>query len=109
MKRMMIIIGLCSIPLTGFADANSSGMAQCISMSANAALTSYAQNHKLFPIPSVLVTKSDGSPSNGIDIKVTINNSMVYYVIASPIGGGPSSQLSGCSNAQVIRVSPIGG
>ncbi len=109
MKNFLIIVGLLLISLPSFADANSVGMAQCISMSVNAALTGYAQNHKLFPIPSVLATKSDGSPSNGIDIKVTINNSMVYYVIASPNGGGPNSQLAGCISARVISVSPIGG
>ena len=109
MKSILIIVSLLSISLPSFADTNSAGMAQCISMSVNAALTSYAQNHKLFPIPSVLATKSDGSPSNGIDIKVTVNNSMVYYVIASPNGGGPNSQLTGCIDAKVITVSPIGG
>ena len=109
MKKMMLVVALFSISISAFADTNSAGLAQCISVSANVALSTYAQNHVMYPIPTVLIAKSDRSPSNGIDVKVTVNNAIVYYVIASPIGGGPSLPITGCSGARVMAIAPIGG
>ncbi len=76
-------------------STGATGMSGCISMSVQAALDAYAKNHALFPVPTMEVAQSTGSPSNGIDIMVSIDKKVTYYVIASPNGSG------GCTDARV--------
>jgi len=109
MKKLLISFAVMAIAAPTFADTGSGGMAECISLSVNAALLAYAQNHQMSPIPSVLATKSDAPPSNGVDVKVTINGSMVYYVIGQAVMDQSGPSLLGCSAATVYKVEPIGG
>jgi hypothetical protein len=109
MKTLLAILSFVTLSTSAFAEPGMGGMAECISVSVHEALSVYGQNHSLYPIPNVIVTRSDAPPSNGIDVRVMINNSMVYYVIAFPNGGGPASPFKGCTGAQIGRVMPIGG
>ena len=84
--------------------AGQGGMAECLALSMSAALEVHAQNNPMTPMPVVVVEQSHGSPSNGIDIQVTVNHQIIYYVIASPnlkIVNGKPQGLLGCTDARV--------
>lgn len=99
MLKKTLTVLMASTSLQAFADENSIGLAKCMSIATKVALIAHAQHHPMIPIPKVQVEESDRSASNGIDLKVTVNGSNVYYITASPIGGGPDMPIKGCSKA----------
>ncbi len=103
-------MGLLLLSSSAIADVGSGGMPECMAMSVNLALNAYAQNYGFNQIPNVVATRSDLPPSNGMDIKITINNAVAYYVIAQPNGGGgpyAPYPFRGCTAAHIYRVVPV--
>ncbi len=85
----------------GGSQVGQGGMSECISLSVKAAMDAYAQNNSLNPIPNISVAESDGARSNGIDIMVSVNSQITYYVIASPNSTADHQTLLGCTGAFV--------
>ena len=110
MKTLLInmtalIAFVTMIPNFAKADVGHGGMAECIAQSVQVALNAYSQTNTFSAIPNVVVSKSNASPSNGIDIMVTVNGQTTYYVIASPSqqlnSSGTPIGLLGCNGARI--------
>ena len=91
----------CLLLFSSFSLAESNdGLSECIGISVTSAMKEYSATHKTSEIPTIEVSKSDGSPSNGIDVKVVINSQISYYIVADP-SFDTYGQLVGCSSASV--------
>jgi len=102
MKKLSVIIFsslILGIAHQVHAESGNEGMSECISLSVQAALDAYASKYKLTTIPNISISESTGTPSNDIDIMVTINSQKIYYIIATP--SIIQNKLKGCLNAEV--------
>lgn len=102
MKKFIFTLTLMTlVGSLAFADVGQGGMSECIFLSVKAAIDTYSQNNSLNPVPSITIAKSDGSKSNGIDIMVSVNSQIIYYVIATPNSSTDHRTLFGCTSAVV--------
>ena len=102
MKYLILsVLTLVTTMPMAHAQSGYGGMSECISLSVGAALDAFGEQADLYPIPRFTVTASEGSPSNGIDIRITFANGPTYDVIASPNSRG--QKLLGCQSARIGR------
>jgi hypothetical protein len=108
MKFLLLnFLAFATISGSALAAPGEGGMSECISLSTQVALNRYYKDYSTNSIPTVEVGKSDGSPSNGLDLMVTVNKEIIYYMIAtvnSEVDSrGVPVQLRGCTNAFIGR------
>ena len=101
MKNIIFVMLLCfSIFSHAGAAKAEGGMSECVSLAVQAALDSYAASHRMNAVPAVKVGPAGGSPSNGIDVSVSVNGEVTYKVISTPTPGSIRT-LRGCTDARV--------
>ncbi len=101
MIKMNLLIAVLAFTFSAssFAGNGQGGMNECVVLSVKAALEEFSSRaNGSDTIPDVTVSQSDGSPSNGIDMKISVN-AITFYTIATP--NIVRGEMKGCLDARV--------